>query len=124
METSLVIRRATADDLPHILDLLRSYYTEYDIWLRDAPEKTAADLAGVPGERSLLAGVVAHPQLGFFLAEIDGTPAGCVLLRPLPSIPSATECKRLFIAPRFRGRGLAGKLMDAAEARARSAGLD
>ena len=50
--------------------------------------------------------------------------AGCVLLRPLPSIALATECKRLYVAPQFRGHGLAGRLMDAAEAHALQAGLD
>ena len=110
MNPSVVIRRATADDLPAILTLLRDYYTEWDIRLRDPPDKTAADLT--------------HPELGFFLAEVDGAPAACVLLRPLPSIPSATECKRLFVAREFRGHGLAGKLMDAAEAHARNIGLD
>jgi ribosomal protein S18 acetylase RimI-like enzyme len=108
--SNIVIRRAATADLPTILALLQLYYAEHDIWLRDPEEKTAADLA--------------HPQLGFFLAEVDGTPAGCVLLRPLPSIPSATECKRLYIAPEFRGQRLAGKLMDAAEAHARHTGLD
>jgi len=107
--SEFVLRRATADDLPHILTLLQHYYSEHNIWLRDPPEKTAADIA--------------DHQLGFFLAEVDGTPAGCVLLRPLPSISSATECKRLYVAPEFRGHGLAGKLMDAAEAHARRAGL-
>jgi ribosomal protein S18 acetylase RimI-like enzyme len=110
MDSSVAIRRATPDDLPTILALLRDYYTEQDIWLRDPPEKTAADIA--------------HLQLGFFLAELDGTLAGCVLLRPLPSVPAATECKRLYVATQFRGYGLAGKLMDAAEAHARRVGLD
>jgi len=105
-----VIRRASPSDLPAILTLLQSYYAEWHIRLCDTPEKTAADLA--------------HPQLGFFLAELQGTPAGCVLLRPLITIPSATECKRLFVAPEFRGHGLAGKLMDTAEAHARHIGLN
>ena len=105
-----IIRRADARDLPAILTLLQHYYAEWDIRLSDTPEKTAADLA--------------HPQLGFFLAELDGAPAGCVLLRPLLSTPSATECKRLYVAPEFRGHGLAGRLMDAAEAHARAVGLD
>jgi len=105
-----IIRRALPSDLSALCNLLNDYYTEWDIWLRDPPEKTAADLA--------------HPQLGFFLAEIDGTPAGCVLLRPLPAIGLATECKRLYVAPEFRGHGLAAKLMDAAETQARHVGLD
>lgn len=109
MENIVTIRRATPEDLFTLIVLLRDYYAEHDIWLRDPPEKTAADIV--------------HPQLGFFLAEIDGNPAGCVLLRPLPSIPLATECKRLYVARPFRGRGVAGKLMDTAESHARAVGL-
>jgi len=110
----IVIRRAMPSDLPALTSLLQRYYTEHDIWLRDPPEKTAADIAGT----------AAHPHLGFFLAEVDGHPAGCVLLRPLPTIASATECKRLYVAPEFRGHGLAGRLMDTAESHARYCGLE
>jgi GNAT superfamily N-acetyltransferase len=42
-------------------------------------------------------------------------------LRPLPAIDSGAECKRLFVAPDFRGQRLAGLLMDAAEAQAHAA---
>jgi ribosomal protein S18 acetylase RimI-like enzyme len=105
----IVSRRALPSDLSALLTLLQHYYTEHDIWLRDSPEKTASDLSDL--------------RLGFFVAEINGSPAGCVLLRTLLSIPSATECKRLFVTPQLRNRGLAGKLMDTAETRARTIGL-
>jgi ribosomal protein S18 acetylase RimI-like enzyme len=104
------IRRATPADLSAILALLDLYYTEWDIWQRDPPEKIFQDLH--------------HPHLGFFLTELNNTPAACVLLRELPAIPLAAECKRLFVAPGFRGHGLAHALMDAAEAAALSTHLD
>jgi len=105
----IVFRRAVASDLPAINALLHRYYNEQDILLRDDPEKTAFDLA--------------HPEFGFFLAEIDATPAGCLLFCPLPTILFAAEYKRLYVAPEYRGHGLAGRLMDAAEAQARNIGL-
>jgi GNAT superfamily N-acetyltransferase len=98
------------EDLAAVCALLELYYTEWDIWQRDDEAKALADLQ--------------HPQLGSLLAEVDAAPAGCVLLHPLPSIPTAAECKRLFVAPQFRGQRLADDLMDAAEAQARDAGCE
>jgi GNAT superfamily N-acetyltransferase len=105
---SAVIRRATEADLPTILALLASYYTEWDIWQRDSASTVIADLQ--------------HPTLGFLLAEVDSIPAGCVLGRALPQLDSAVECKRLFVAPAFRGRHIADLLMEALESAARTAG--
>jgi ribosomal protein S18 acetylase RimI-like enzyme len=112
---AIIIRRATTADLPQLLTLLKLYYTEWDIWQRDTDDKVLADLQ--------------HPDLGFFLAEPSNPSpapkalAACVLLRPLPAITSAAECKRLYVAPAFRGHRLASLLMDAAETAARDTGL-
>jgi len=102
------VRRAAPSDLAEVVRLLELYYSEWDIWQRDSPAQVVASLL--------------QPSLGYFLAEVDSQPAGCVLLRPLPSVPDAVECKRLFVAPEFRGRRLADALMDAAEAAAQAAG--
>lgn len=105
-------------DLDPLCALLDRYYTEWDIWNRDPPSAVLAELQ--------------HPGLGFFfieavhehapaepqLAPAERQLAGCVLCRPLPSIEGAIECKRLFVAPEFRGQALATRLMDAAEAAA------
>jgi GNAT superfamily N-acetyltransferase len=62
---------------------------------------------------------------GFWFAEIDDGVAGCVSLRALPNAgPRASEVKRLYVRAAYRNRGVAGALMDAAEAFARSAGYD
>ena len=107
---AISVRPATRADLAAVCALLELYYTEWDIWQRDDADKVLADIQ--------------HPQLGFLIAEVDAQSAGCVLLRPLPYIPNAAECKRLFVAPEFRGQRLAGLLMDAAEAQARDAACE
>jgi GNAT superfamily N-acetyltransferase len=59
-----------------------------------------------------------------WLAYIGEQVAGCVVLRRLNSIPRAGECKRLFVKPAARGRGIATLLLDALEEHARSRQLD
>lgn len=43
---------------------------------------------------------------GFFVARINGKPAGCGALRPLFKTEIA-EVKRMFVKPEFRGKGIA-----------------
>ena len=103
------IRRATADDLPALHVLLHLYYAEGDVHHPD-------------DEAILQATLNQHPY-GFFLAELSPNQlAGCVLFRPL-DLPSAAECKRLFVLPQHRGLHLAARLMDTLEAAARAANL-
>ncbi len=72
-----------------------------------------AELANLPGE-------YAEPSGALLLALVDGQPAGCVGLRPLPDVdyPNACEMKRLYVRPAHRGGGLgrvlAQRLMDLA----------
>jgi ribosomal protein S18 acetylase RimI-like enzyme len=102
------VRFATTEDFPQVFALLRSYYEEWNVWQRDDEAAVRKAFGSAP--------------LGYFLAEIDGQPAGCVQIKPLPALPDAVECKRLFVMPAFRGHRLAGTLMDAAESAARAAG--
>jgi ribosomal protein S18 acetylase RimI-like enzyme len=101
-EPRFTIRRATVDDLPQLRALLERYYDEWNVLQRDPPERSAE--------------YVASPDpCGFLIAEHQHTLAGCVLLRELPALRSALECKRLYVLPEHRGRGLASRLVDSAE---------
>ena len=72
-----------------------------------------AEVAGLPGDYQQPAGAL-------LLALVDGAPAGCVAMRPLPESDhvNACEMKRLFVRPAFRhlglGRQLAQQLVDLA----------
>lgn len=96
------IRRATLDDLPELRVLIERYYEEWNVVQRDPPERIAEY-------------VVSAGPCGFLVAEQTHALAGCVLLRELPALESALECKRLYVMPEYRGQGLASKLMDNVE---------
>jgi N-acetylglutamate synthase-like GNAT family acetyltransferase len=103
------IRRATTPDLPALQDLLQRYYLE------GAVEHTDDEAA--------LRSYTQPSAFGFLIAEIDTEMIGCVLSRTVSSIPAAVECKRLYVAPEARGRGIAALLMDALEDAARAASI-
>jgi GNAT superfamily N-acetyltransferase len=97
-----IVRCATRGDLPQLSALLERYYSEWDVVERDAPEHIA-EYFDQPA------------PFGFVVVEENGVLIACVLLRALPSIPSAAECKRLYVIPEHRGEGLASLLMDYVE---------
>ena len=97
-----VVRRAARDDLAQLSSLLERYYAEWDVVQRDTPNRIAEYLNQ-------------SAPLGFVVVEEDGLLIACVLLRALPSIASAVECKRLYVVPEHRGEGLASLLMDYVE---------
>ena len=58
---------------------------------------------------------------GYFLLARDGADAvGCGAFRPIDA--RTVEIKRMFIDPRWRGRGIAGAVLDGLEAEARRRG--
>jgi putative acetyltransferase len=71
-------------------------------------------------ELATLPGDYAAPAGSLLLALVDGQPAGCVGMRPLPDAdhPNACEMKRLYVRRAFRrfglGRLLAQRLMELA----------
>ncbi len=106
-----VVRRATRDDLPQLSALLERYYTEWDVVQRDAPGRVPEYLDQ-------------PAPFGFVVVEEKGVLIACVLLRSLPSIASAAECKRLYVVTEHRGEGLASLLMDYVEGLAAAGRLE
>ena len=92
------------------LEIVEEYYEAVHVVQRDDAEALRA--------------LLAEPASGMWLAYIGEQVAGCVVLRRLNSIPRAGECKRLFVKPAARGRGIATLLLDALEEHARSRQLD
>jgi ribosomal protein S18 acetylase RimI-like enzyme len=100
---------------PEALDAVRSLFREYAATL-------GVDLCFQNFERELatLPGAYAPPHGALLLAMVDGEPAGCVAMRPLPESDHANACemKRLYVRRAFRrfglGRLLAQQLMERA----------
>ncbi|WP_353062511.1 GNAT family N-acetyltransferase [Tunturibacter psychrotolerans] len=95
------IIRATPSQRIEAELLLNEYYEAVDVMKRDTP--------------AAIAGYLSDESSGLWIAFVNELPAGCVVLRPLPTIEAATECKRLYVRPQFRGRGIAEALLDAME---------
>lgn len=100
--------RADHRALPEAQQLLSEYYEAIGVVKRDSPEEILAYLN--------------ETGSGLWIAHVDGAPAGCVVLRPLPSVAAAGECKRLYVRPQFRGRRLAELLLGAMEDYAAASG--
>jgi ribosomal protein S18 acetylase RimI-like enzyme len=108
------INLVTADE-PALIDAVRSLLREYAeaLGVDLCFQNFEAELAGLPGD-------YAGPSGALLVALVDGAPAGCVALRPLPDAdyPNACEMKRLYVRRAFRGfglgRALAQQVMDLA----------
>ena len=100
---------------PGQIETARRLFTEY-------AESLGFSLCfqGFDKELAELPGAYVAPRGRLLLATVDGEPAGCVALRPMPD--GACELKRLFVRPAFRSTGLGRELMDRILAEARGIG--
>lgn len=100
---------------PEDVALARQLFVEYQ-------RAVGVDLCfqGFQAEVAALPGAYAPPRGRLLLARVDGRPAGCGALRPLPG--DAAEMKRMWVRPEFRGLGLGRALAEALLAAARAEG--
>jgi DNA-binding MarR family transcriptional regulator/GNAT superfamily N-acetyltransferase len=99
-----IVRLSESSD--DAIELLQEYYEAVSVVRRDTP--------------AAMRKLIDHPDSGVWLAYLNEQAVGCVVLKPLPSIPFAGECKRLYVRPAARGHRIADRLMDALESFARS----
>ena len=90
--------------------ILQEYYETVNVLVRDKP--------------GALQAIIDAPASGVWLAYLGKQVVGCVVLRRLEFIAKSSECKRLYVKPWARGRGIADKLLDAQEIHARKEGLE
>jgi putative acetyltransferase len=97
------------------VELVRSLFQEYWASFGFTPcfQNFGEEVAALPGEYAPPGG-----RLG--LAWMDGEPAGCAALRRFDG--TRCEAKRLYVRPKFRGRGVGRALLDWVIAEARGAG--
>jgi len=96
---SVVLRRATRDDAPFLLELIGGEETRPFLGGRagDSLEAVLADVERSEREPE---------EFGWYVAEVDGERAGCVTFRRVNERNAIAEAGRFAIHPRFRGRGL------------------
>lgn len=80
------------------------------------------DFQNFDEELTSLPGAYAPPGGALLLAEVDGSPTGCIGLRPLGE--GSCELKRMYVRPGHRGGGIGRMLSDAVIRRARERGYD
>jgi ribosomal protein S18 acetylase RimI-like enzyme len=90
--------------------ILQEYYEAVNVLVRDKPGAIQA--------------IIDAAASGVWLAYLGDEVVGCVVLRRLEFMPKSSECKRLYVKPWARGRGIAEKLLDAQETHARKEGIE
>jgi GNAT superfamily N-acetyltransferase len=106
------VRLATgSDDVAAVRALWREYWTSFG--LSDDFQNFGEELAGLPGAYAADGGVL-------LIAWSEHGPAGTIALRRLNA--GAGEIKRLYLRPRFRGKGLGRTLLESVVTAAREIG--
>ena len=104
--------RRTAPDDPAALTFASA--------LRDEVEARGADNAAARPRKPLEEAVLADIET--LVAYADGRPVGTGAIRPYGA--EIAEIKRMYVDPSFRGAGVANRLLEALEERARAHGYE
>jgi putative acetyltransferase len=110
-ERGVEITVAAGQQIASVQDLWREYWSSIGLPL---------DLQGFAEEVAALPGVYRPPGGRLLLAMIEGEPAGTAAFRPLDAW--RCEAKRLYVRPRYRGRGVGRLLLDRLIGEARTEG--
>jgi GNAT superfamily N-acetyltransferase len=117
---SLVLRRLSpGDDLTGVAALLGEYVAEARRNLLEGYDVTFEHATPDSSQLIDIAGFLTPPQC-FYLAEVDGHPAGTGGLKQIS--PDVAEIKRMYVDPAFRGHGVARALLERLIDDARAAG--
>ncbi len=113
---TVTLHTLTADDTT-ALEQVRQFFRNYAGGL-------GVDLSfqNFDQEMASLPGAYSAPSGRLFYAEVDGQPAGCVGVRPLPDSDGVCEMKRLYVEPQFRGQTVGRQLALAAIKAAKAIG--
>lgn len=68
--------------------------------------------------------MVGRPHGVFLVAWLDGEPAGCGALKPVPGLATTAEVKRMYTAPGARRRGVSRAVLERLETVARELGYE
>ena len=94
---------------------------------RELREAQQAELAGLYGQLDEGHDMGGADVVAMLVGHLGGRPVACGALRDAADLadevgPGAAELKRMYVAPRVRGRGLSWDVLRALEARARVLG--
>ncbi len=98
---SYAVRRASQEELDRAFNLVKEYYEEVDVEVREDHREFRDQYFG--------------KGAGVWLAEVNDAEAGCVALRKLGKAENCGEIKRMYVRAGYRGRGLADTLLGALE---------
>jgi putative acetyltransferase len=104
-----MIQPENAAEWDQVRELFREYWDSFGFC--PCFQGFEAEVAGLPG-------AYAPPGGALVMARLEGQSAGCAALRRFDA--QRCEAKRLYVRPRFRGRGLGRTLLDWVIAEART----
>jgi putative acetyltransferase len=107
----MIFLAESADHLEHVRELFREYWDSFGF---------TPCFQGFGDEVARLPGNYAPPGGRLALLLVDDAVAGCVALRQIDA--DRCEAKRLYVRPKFRGRGLGLGLLEWVIVEARAAG--